>query len=57
MFLICENIFFYFNVLNENNMFVKWFLKRSIFVIYGVFIVLILLKFNFFNVERSEIKY
>lgn len=57
MFLICENIFFYFNLLNENNMFVKWFLKRSFFVIYGVFIVLILLKFNFFNVERSEIKY
>lgn len=57
MLLICENIFFYFNLLNENNMFVKWFLKRSIFVTYGVSIVLTSPKFNLLNAERSEIKY
>lgn len=55
MLLICENIFFYFNLLNENNMFVEWFLKRSIFVTYGVSIVLTSPKFNLLNAERSEI--
>lgn len=55
MLLICENIFFYFNLLSENNMFVKWFLKRSIFVTYGVSIVLTSPKFNLLNAERSEI--
>lgn len=38
-------------------MFVKWFLKRSIFVTYGVSIVLTSPKFNLLNAERSEIKY